>query len=473
MKKRHKGFLILPVVELLIVLILFARSFTGEEMICSFDGKGIQDLAVRTTEYVGYDSDRMTITPGVYRIKVQSVLGEDQRIYVKLACDSSYFKALRGNGILIHSGSDTIEFDVYVLDTVTSAYVQSVFYGTDTDALIQLEVNKTGLGSRILAFILMLVFAAVDFLVWFRRRILKGEVSKKKQVAFWTLTAGILLAYFPYLTDYFFFGDNTIPYLRQIVELKESLMQGTSLQQNGPIGFLTSGELFLLIPALFLLVGLSIMDAYKLFVLLVMTVTSFVTYHFLKKCVRDEYAALSGSMLYLLMPYHISGIYSKGAVGEFVAMCFLPLVCCGIYLLIMGDVASKEYGKYKWYSICGLTALLLCEEVQAGAVAAVLASLLASVLVQRMTENYGNRAWAAVGVVGIMGLLSVVRLVDKMVFEAKPVYLYDIKNLGTVGMESSEPVGYQNHVFIFIIGLTVILGINFFRKKRKQYGNQS
>ena len=109
---------------------------------------------------------------------------------------------------------------------------------------------------------------------------------------------------------------------------------------------------------------------------------------------KEEYAALTGSMLYLLMPYHIKGIYSRGDVGEYMAMCFLPVICCGIYLLIMEETASKDYGKYKWYSIVGLAALLLCEPVSAGAAAVVLVSLLAAVLLQQLTEKYGNRAWS-------------------------------------------------------------------------------
>ena len=473
MRKGCNGFRILLAVELLIVLFLFAAGFGEEEVVCSIDRSTMQSGVIRTEEYVEYDSDRMTLTPGVYRIRVQSALEDGQSIYVEMKCDTSYFNALRGNGLTIQAGSDTIEFDVYVLDTVSSAYVQNVFYGTDTGALVMLSVYKTSLGSRILAFLLMLVFAAVDFMVYFRKRILEGKVTDKQQVVFWTMAAGILLAYLPYLTDYFFFGKDTISYLQQIAAIKDSLVQGTWLQEQGLTGFLASGELYLLIPALFQLIGLSIMNAYKLFVLCVMIVTALIAYYFLKKCVKEEYAALSGSMLYLLMPYHIKGIYSRGDVGEYVAMCFLPVVCCGIYLLIMEDTASKDFEKYKWYTIGGLAALLLCEPVSAVAVAVVLVSLLAAVLLRQLTEKYGNRARVTVGPAAIMGLLWVVRLVNRIVFEATAVYLYDIKNLGTAAAESRETIGYQKPVIAFLISIAAILGINLYRKKRRQDGNQN
>ena len=473
MRKGCNGFWILLAVELLIVLFLFAAGFGEEEVICSIDRSTMQGGVIRTEEYVEYDSNRMTLTPGVYRIRVQSALADGQSIYVEMKCDTSYFNALRGNGLTIQAGSDTMEFDVYVLDTVSSAYVQNVFYGTDTESLVQLAVYKTDLGSRILAFILILVFAAIDFMVCFRRRILEGKVTEKQQVVFWTMVSCVLLAYLPYLTDYFFFGKDTISYLQRIVAIKDSLVQGTWLQGRGLTDFPALGELYLLIPALFQLTGFSIMNAYKLFVLFMMVMTALVTYHFLKKCVKEEYAALTGSMLYLLMPYHIKGIYSRGDVGEYMAMCFLPVICCGIYLLIMEETASKDYGKYKWYSIVGLAALLLCEPVSAGAAAVVLVSLLAAVLLQQLTEKCGNRAWAAVGAAVIMGLLYVVRMVNRIVYEATPVYLYDIKNLGTAGAVSMETIGYQEPVIIFPVGVAVILGINLYRKKRRQDGNQN
>lgn len=465
MKKRHNCFKMLLVVELLIVLMLFGASFGGEEQIFSFNGKGIQELVERAEGYAEFNSDRMRLAPGVYRIKVQSNLAEGQSMHIEMQCDSSYYRALRGNGITVYTGSELIEFDVYVADTVPSAYIQCVFYGSDTEALVQLEVNKTDLGKRILSFVLLLVFTAVDFMVCFRRWILEGKVNHKQQVVFWTMAAGVLLAYFPYFTTYFFMGENTAYYLQQIAGIRESLMQGTWLQEQGITGWFASGELFLLIPALFQVIGFSIMSVFKIFVFLVMAVTAVITYHSLKKCVKEEYAALMGSMLYLLMPYHISGIYIRGDVGEFAAMCFLPLIICGIYLLITENVV--------WYSICGLAALALSEPVHAGAVAAGGVSLIVAFFLHRMLEKYGDRVWAAGGAAGTMFLLWVVSIVNEMAFAATPIYLYDVKNLGIAGIRSGEQAEYQKTVLLFLVSLAVILGIYLYRKKRIQDGNEN
>ena len=80
-------------------------------------------------------------------------------------------------------------------------------------------------------------------------------------------------------------------------------------------------------------------------------------------------------------------------------------------------------------------------------------------------------AWAAVGVAGIPVLLTVIRLVNKIVFEAPSIYLYDIHNLGTATAGSSEMIGYQKPVIIFLIGIAVILGTSSYRKRRQQNGN--
>lgn len=130
----------------------------------------------------------------------------------------------------------------------------------------------------------------------------------KNQMVFWTLTAGTMLAWFPCLSDSFMSGEN------------------------------------------------------RLFVLILLTATAVSAYRSFYLCVKDEYAALSGSMIYLLNPYHIHIIYIRGDVGETLVMVFLPLIGCGIYLLCVGAVTGVGHKNSKWYVVVGMSAVL-CSRV--------------------------------------------------------------------------------------------------------------
>lgn len=359
--------MILLIVEIILVLVLLPGCFCGEEVVYSATGDKILELTTQVDEHKEYCSERMVLTPGVYRIKVQSKLADGQHIFVEMKCDNSHFRALRGNGVNISAGNDYEEFQVYVVDKISTAYVQCYLYGADADALVQLDICSTGLGNRMLLFIAVLVFVAVDFLIYFRKSILEGKVSSKQQVVFWTLIAGVLVAYFPHLTDYFSFGEETAVHLQRIAYLSDSIqqgdafrctMQGTWLFDQGYAISLFYSDLFLHIPAFLMVIGFPVMTAYKMFVFITMVITAVIAYLGFKQCVKDEYAALFGSLIYMLSSHYISTVYSKAAVGELLAMAFLPLVCCGSYLLYTQDVSSADYKKYKWYIILGVTAVL-------------------------------------------------------------------------------------------------------------------
>lgn len=358
---------ILFIAEFLLILILLPGCFKQEELIFTLYGEECETLFTQTENHGEVYSDRIVLTPGVYQMKIRTNLTDQQSIYVEMQCEESHFKALRCNGITIFSGNDYLEAEVYALDRVSEAYVYCAFYNTAPHALLEVDVYRTCMGNRMFLFILLIFFAVLDAMILFRRRILEGRVTKKQQIVFWTLAAGVLLAYFPYLTDYFSIGADSLYHWGRIANLKNALLQGSTfpVRMQGTWlcdhGYATSffyGDLFLYLPALLQLLGFSIMTVYKMFVFVILTATAVIAYASFQRCVRDEYAALAGSMIYLLNPYHIYNIYCRGALGECLAMIFLPLVCCGICLLYTEDVTGRKYRRYKWYVIWGVSGVL-------------------------------------------------------------------------------------------------------------------
>ena len=82
--------------------------------------------------------------------------------------------------------------------------------------------------------------------------------------------------------------------------------------------------------ALFNLLGFEIITATKLMFLVGILLSAF-TMFLLVSRFAGNYAGLTGSMLYLYAPYHAANIYVRGAVGEYYAYAFLPLVLLGVF----------------------------------------------------------------------------------------------------------------------------------------------
>lgn len=369
-------------IELAVVIIVLAGCFGREKLAYSFEGNREVWTAVQTEESLEYDSEYLELSSGVYCLKAQTELETGQNVYIDVKAEESAYGSLRDNGMVILSGKDQAQFLVYVSERIPKAYVHCSFTGADIDSLVRVELYQTKLGNRMLLFLLITIFSLLDFLIWFRKGIMEKRIAGKQQVVFWTLTAGVLTAFFPYLTGYMTFGADSIYHLSRIAFLKDTLqqgglfpvrVQGTWLCGHGYAASLFEGDLFLYIPALLMLIGFSAMSAYKIFLFTTLTATAAVAYFCFKKCVEDEYAALFGSMVYLLTPYYLLSIYGRAAVGEYLAMTFYPPVCCGMYLLYTKEEASKEYGKYKWYVILGISALLQCGLSSAGMTAIIVA----------------------------------------------------------------------------------------------------
>lgn len=369
------GWMKVLVVELILTLMLLPGCFGGEEKVYGFAGKEIPDRLEQTEEAGNFESDRMELKPGVYRVRTWTELPQGTFLHIQMDCDQGSYKAIRCNGAVLLGGQEEGEFLVYVRDRTDTAFLSCGFSGAGPDALKQIDIYGTSLGNRMLLTGALAVFCLLDFLLLFRKRILEGRVTGKQQAVFWTLTAGILLACFPYLTDYFYLGDNGLFYVSRISFLSDTLkeqgswpvwVQGTWMYGHGYGVSLFSSDLFYLFPACLQILGFSPMTACRIFLIGVTAATGVIAYCSFYRCVRQEYPALAGSLFYLLSPCRFLDMYERGEWGELLGMTFFPLVCCGVYLLFSEDPFSPKYKNVKWYIVCGMSFMVQCHLPMAG-----------------------------------------------------------------------------------------------------------
>ena len=94
-------------------------------------------------------------------------------------------------------------------------------------------------------------------------------------------------------------------------------------------------DLFLYPFAILYHFGLSVVWCYKLCVLFYTTLGNIFIYFIFKKETNNRKISLLASFLYLTCSYHLLNIFIRGALGEILAMTFVPLVLYAIYRILV------------------------------------------------------------------------------------------------------------------------------------------
>ena len=80
--------------------------------------------------------------------------------------------------------------------------------------------------------------------------------------------------------------------------------------------------------------------AYKIFAFLCMALSGFCMYKFVKEISGNGNVGILASILYMTFTYHLTDLYTRNALGEYVSFIFIPLVFLGLYRLFFTDKKS-------------------------------------------------------------------------------------------------------------------------------------
>lgn len=112
-------------------------------------------------------------------------------------------------------------------------------------------------------------------------------------------------------------------------------------------------DIFLYIPALIYKLGFSIIDSYKIFILIINLLSILSIRICLKNIIKNEKNTNIGMVLYALSSYRFTDMYTRAALGESLAFIFLPLIILGLYKIFY------ENEKQGYYLAIGLIGLML------------------------------------------------------------------------------------------------------------------
>lgn len=150
----------------------------------------------------------------------------------------------------------------------------------------------------------------------------------------------------------------------------EGIMQGYMAGQfpvrvepvyNGGYGYAFStyyGGLFFNFAVIARMLGFSLQGAYKLYATIINIATILISYYSFKVIFDDEKTAMFGSIFYSLSLYRLFDLYQRGAVGEYTAITFIPLVAAGLWKIYTESTEDEGYKKLWILPVLGFSGII-------------------------------------------------------------------------------------------------------------------
>ena len=263
---------------------------------------------------------------------------------------------------------------------------------------IQLQINysgKSGLTIKELSltpdtmfysdtYFVITVFLVCSLLIWLHLTTGRLNLTREQLVDYSIILGVALLAMAPMMQTYLYNGDDLCYHLARLEGVKDGILDGQIPVNIQPEGLQGNGYLNAMYPYLFLYIGaflricrVSIGLSYKVLIFLANLGSAVCAYIAMKSMTESRRSVMLAVVLYTLMPYRFTNIFSRGDLGETLALIFWPLIIAGLYHVIMGD-------RKRWYylvigfsgilqshilsvaiasSICVITALVYCVRI--------------------------------------------------------------------------------------------------------------
>lgn len=192
--------------------------------------------------------------------------------------------------------------------------------------------------------------------------------TKRREIIILIIMAFVtsVICLIPQINNGLFVGDDIFAHSLRVQSLYNGFKAGQGyplyIYQEAMEGYgyafgLFYPDLFLLPAVLFKFLGFSTDTSMKLLVFIIMVITCLVTYAVSKYISNSRFAASVSMVLYCLGHYHLTDVIRRFALGEVIAMIFVPLVFMGLY-----DLTEKGYKK-KGILLIAFTGLLLSHTI--------------------------------------------------------------------------------------------------------------
>ena len=96
-------------------------------------------------------------------------------------------------------------------------------------------------------------------------------------------------------------------------------------------------QFFIYFPAVLRLTNLSLLNTYKVLIFLINLITALCAWIGFKNVWKSRKAGYIGCAIYMMGLYRLDDLYIRAAIGEALALAFLPIVFWGMYEILFAD----------------------------------------------------------------------------------------------------------------------------------------
>lgn len=338
----------LPIVGLLFALLVIVHMAAGDKLNLHLTPE-VFSATDWSTQDVNLESTLQTLKPGTYKITVSySNTSSDAicKVYSESFVNSNNISGRIFNEQALPSTQNAVTFTFELPDTI---YDLKIGFATPQEGF---AIGSAYITSNGFYYYDTLIFLALSVIVlalfWIYR---KSLAKRENRILVFYFAAIACISTLPLFNDFLIDGHDLSFQLTRIDGIAEGLRDGQFPvrmntifgNNNGYISPMMYPELFLYFPAILRLLGMSVMNAYKVFCFTLNLGTAVIAYYGFSRLCRSRHIGLMGSALYTLSLYRLVNMYTRGAVAEALAMAFLPLIILGMYEVFYGNEKN-----YKW-----------------------------------------------------------------------------------------------------------------------------
>ena len=228
---------------------------------------------------------------------------------------------------------------------------------------LQIKINYSGSGELTIrelrlsphtmfyadTYFFMALFLACSILLWWYLNRSEKRLDERQLVDYSIILGVALLATTPMMQTYLYNGDDLCYHLARLEGVKDGILDGQIPVNILPDGLKGNGYLNAMYPYLFLYIGaflricrVSLALSYKTLIFLANLSSAVCAYTAVRSMCRSRRSVILSVVLYTLMPYRFTNIFSRGDLGEILALIFWPFVIAGLYHVILGE-------RKRWY----------------------------------------------------------------------------------------------------------------------------
>lgn len=279
---------------------------------------------------------------GDYTVTIAYQCDVDQSFYVYAA--NSYEEYIQSNKVVLDNALNVMSYDFKVTEDIEGLEVV-VYYNCQGDfsvSQINIERNNNAL-KRLFVYTVLLIIICMFWLYC------KKHPNIKKEYILALLAIGFLSSlplFFRGVNDAH--GEDLMFHLMRIEGIVKELRLGNfpvriSSAWLGEHGYPVSvyyGDALLYLPAIFRLFGFTVNNAYKIFVFIINLFTAIIAERCFAPIVKKQKISLILALVYTTSSYRLLDVYARSAVGEYIALMFLPLIMLAIYRVYV----DADYG---------------------------------------------------------------------------------------------------------------------------------